>query len=118
MDFRGILLEMIHSVDGSIASSFCGIDGIGVETVVLDKDIDANEAEVEISTMLKVIGEIANNLQAGNIRSFIFEAEKFNGLLEKCGNDYFICILLKPESNIGKARYVLRKYAKMIEKEI
>jgi len=118
MDFREMLIDMLHSVDGAIAASFCGVDGIGVDTVILEKDMEPSETEVEISTMLKMLGEIASNLRAGKVRSFIFEAENFDGIVEKCGDDYFLSILVKPSSNIGKSRYILRKYARKLEKEI
>jgi len=118
MEFNQLLTNLLERIDGALAASFCGIDGIAVETVTFRGDLEQSEAEVQIATMLKVLNRVVANLEVGEIKSFLFEADKLVGLLEKCGEDYFITVLLKPNGNIGRARHELHRLSQKLEKEV
>jgi predicted regulator of Ras-like GTPase activity (Roadblock/LC7/MglB family) len=118
MAFNQLLTTLLERIDGALAASFCGIDGIAVETVTFRSDLEQNEAEVQIATMLKILNRVVANLEVGEIKSFLFEAEKMVGLLEKCGEDYFIAVLLKPNGNIGRARHELHQLSQKMKNEV
>ena len=117
MEFQRLLTQLLERVDGALAASFCGADGIKVETVTFREDLETAEIEVHIATMLKIVNRVMGSLEVGEIRAFLFEAEKMVGLLEKCGKGYFIAVLLKPEGNIGRARFELRKLSEKLAEE-
>lgn len=118
MDFKTILAGLLDRVDGAIAAFFCGTDGIGVENITIHPDVEATVTEVELATALKVINDVSQNLALGRVRELLFETEKITILIEKCQDDYFLCLLLKPTGNVGRGRIELKKLSAKLSKEI
>lgn len=117
MDFKDTLTGLLESIDGSIAGFFCGIDGIGVENVTYAPGIEPVLTEVELTTVLKVVNDVANNLKTGAVVRLILETEKMNFIIEQFNPDYFLCVLLKPDGNVGRGRIELKKLAKELRRE-
>jgi len=117
MQFQQLLTQLLEKVDGALAASFCGADGIRVEAVAFREDLETAEMEVQIATMLKIVNRVMDNMAVGQVKSFIFEADKMSGILEKCGRDYFIVVMLKPGGNLGRARFELKKLAEKLASE-
>lgn len=118
MDFKQILTNLLERVDGTVAAFFCGTDGIGVENVTIKPDIEATVTEVELATALKVINDVSQNLALGRVSELLFETERITILIEKCKDDYFLCLLLKPSGNVGRGRIELKKLSSKLSKEI
>ncbi len=118
MDFKGLLTGLLERVDGAIAGFFCGMDGIGVENVVYAQSIDAAPTEVELTTVLKAVNDVAANLKTGSVSRIILETEKMNIVLEQFSDDYFLCVLMKPDGNVGRGRIELKKLSKKLRKEL
>jgi len=118
MDFKDYLSELFNKVEGLKVVSFCGVDGIGIDTIVMDSGIEKMETEVEISMMLKMVNDLAGKMKIGQVNSFFFEATNLVGIIERCGGDYFISLLMKPDGNLGRARYELKKLSDRIEKQL
>ncbi len=118
MDFKQILTGLIERVDGTVAAFFCSTDGIGVENVTYKPDIEATVTEVELATALKVITDVSQNLALGRVTELLFETEKIIILIEKCKEDYFLCLLLKLGGNVGRGRIELKKLSAKLAQEI
>ena len=118
MDFKQTLRTLLERVEGAYAAFFCGTDGIGVDNVVLRPEVEATVTEVELATALKVINDVSQNLALGRVRELLFETEKITILIEKCKDDYFLCLLLKPAGNVGRGRIELKKLSAKLGKEI
>jgi predicted regulator of Ras-like GTPase activity (Roadblock/LC7/MglB family) len=118
MDFKELLAGLLERIDGSVAGFFCGIDGIGVENVVYAPGIDAAPTEVELTTVLKTVNDVAANLRTGYVSGLILETEKMDIIIEQLSSDYFLCVLMKPDGNVGRGRIELKKLSKELRKEI
>ncbi len=118
MDFKKTLMALLERVEGTQAAFFCGTDGIGVDNVTLNPDVEATVTEVELATALKVINDVSQNLALGRVRELLFETEKITILMEKVKDDYFLCLLLKPAGNVGRGRIELKKLSAKLSKEI
>lgn len=118
MDFKELLTGLLERIDGSVAGFFCGIDGIGVENVVYAPGIDAAPTEVELTTVLKTVNDVAANLRTGYVSGLILETEKMDIIIEQLSSDYFLCVLMKPDGNVGRGRIELKKLSKELRKEI
>lgn len=118
MDFKNFLSKIIDKVDGVKVISFCGVDGIGIDTMVMNSNLEKMETEVEISMILKMVNDLTRKMEIGNVHSFFFETDRMVGILERCAGDYFLSLLLNPDSNLGRARYELRKLSRKIEEEL
>lgn len=118
MDFKGLLTGLLERVDGAVAGFFCGMDGIGVENVVYAQGIDVAPTEVELTTVLKAVNDVAANLKTGSVSGIILETEKTNIILEQFSDEYFLCVLMKPDGNVGRGRIELKKLSKKLREEI
>jgi predicted regulator of Ras-like GTPase activity (Roadblock/LC7/MglB family) len=118
MDFKTLLTELLERIDGSIAGFFCGMDGIGVENVVYARGIDAAPTEVELTTVLKTVNDVAINLKTGFVSRIMLETEKMNIVIEQFSDDYFLCVILKPDGNVGRGRIELKKISSELRKEL
>ena len=118
MNFKDLLTALLDRIDGSTAAFFCGTDGIGVENVTYSQDVETAVTEVEVATALKVITDVSGNLDFGLVSSVIIETQKTTIVVEKIQNDYFLCVLLKKDANLGRGRLELKKLAAKINREL
>ena len=118
MNFKDLLTVLLDRIDGSVAAFFCGTDGIGVENVTYTQDVETAVTEVEIATALKVITDVSNNLGFGAVFGIFIETEKTTAVVEKIQNDYFLCVLLKKDANLGRGRLEIKKLATKINQEL
>jgi predicted regulator of Ras-like GTPase activity (Roadblock/LC7/MglB family) len=118
MNFKDLLTVLLDRIEGAVAAFFCGTDGIGVENVVLGQNVETSVTEVEIATALKVITDVSDNLNFGNVSGFFLESDTVTAIVEKIQSDYFLCVLLKNNSNIGRGRLELKKLAAKINREL
>ena len=118
MNFKDLLNALRDRIDGSTAVFFCGTDGIGVENVTFSQDIEIAITEVEIATALKVISDVSNNLGFGSVSGVFIETDTTTAVVEKIQNDYFLCVLLKKDANLGRGRLEIKKLAAKIKQKL
>jgi predicted regulator of Ras-like GTPase activity (Roadblock/LC7/MglB family) len=125
MGFSEQLKEMVASVDGAVACSVMGFDGIAVEThnaeiaMAQTADLELSNAWVEYSNLLQQLKKAAaENLKTGPISELSVNTEKVLTVMRMVNQDYFVVMGLLPTGNYGKARYVLRLGAPKLAKEL
>lgn len=126
MGFREKLEHICHQVNGSLAASVMGYDGIAVDSYEVDPgsvkgaspDVNINSAMVEYSSIFGQIRTAAANLQAGDAAEFSILTQKVAAVGRAVSPDYFVVIALTPDGNIGKARYALRIGAGQLAAEL
>ncbi len=120
MSFRETLEHICRSVDGALAASVMGFDGIAVETHEAEplSDVDLTSAIVEYSSIFGQVRQAASQLQAGEASELSIRTEKLLAVGRTLSPDYFVVVALKPLANAGKARYVLRVDAGRITAEL
>jgi predicted regulator of Ras-like GTPase activity (Roadblock/LC7/MglB family) len=118
MGFREHLEGVCQSVDGAVAASVMGVDGIEIDThIVGDGDVDIKALLIEYSTILKSIRDAAEVHQAGGVAEFCVSTEKILTVARQITPEYFMVVALKPDGNYGKARYQLRVTAPKVKTE-
>ena len=115
MGFRETLEHLCRQVDGALAASVMGYDGIAVDTHEVDPasldeppDVNLQSAMVEYSNIFGQIRTAAEQLQAGEASELSIRTEKVLAIGRRVSNDYFVVMTLAPNGNLGKARYALR----------
>jgi predicted regulator of Ras-like GTPase activity (Roadblock/LC7/MglB family) len=115
MSFQESLTQLCQKVDGALAASVMGYDGIAVESHEVDPStletvpqVNVAAAMVEYSNIFGQVRSAAAQLQAGEASEFSIRTEKLTAVGRVLTNDYFVVVALAPEGNVGKARYVLR----------
>ena len=124
MGFREHLEAVVNAVDGSVACSVMGFDGIAVDTYQPEARAEAaatlelNNALVEYGNLLGQIKNTAQTLKAGAISEFSVNSEKLLTIMRMVTLDYYVVLALLPAGNYGKGRYALRLAAPRLAKEL
>ncbi len=120
MSFREHLQDVCTNVDGAVACSLMGVDGIEIDTLVAEPgaDVDLKSLLVEYSNVFRSARDAAAVHQAGGISEVSINTEKIVTVARLVSPDYFMVVALKPEGNYGKARYLLRITAPKVRAEL
>ncbi len=119
MSFREHLEKVCHDVDGAVACSLMGMDGIEVDTHIKDGGgLDVKSLLVEYSGVLRSAREAAQAHEAGGVDEISITTEKLLAVVRIVSPEYFIVVALTPEANFGKARYLLRVTAPKLRSEL
>ena len=122
MSFRTHLEAVVNQVDGALACSIMGYDGIAVETHQKDEasaaDLDLNTAWVEYANLLTQLKGAAEMLKTGAVSEVSINSERVLTLMRMVTPDYFLVLALKADGNYGKGRYVLRVTAPKVKAEL
>jgi predicted regulator of Ras-like GTPase activity (Roadblock/LC7/MglB family) len=117
MNFINVLKDTVDKVDGAVSAMIIASDGIPVEEYVSEKLIDLTGLGAEASAMIRDIGFAAENLGLGEAREFSIISDKCGIIMRKINEEYYIALIIKPEGNYGKGRFVLKTTVPNIESE-
>lgn len=117
MDFSDVLKEAVDKVDGAVAAMILASDGIPVQEYVIEKLIDLTGLGAEASAMIRDVGYAAENLGLGQAREFSIVSDTCGIIMRKITDEYYLSLVIKPEGNYGKGRYVLKTMIPKIENE-
>lgn len=108
MNFLEVLKETVDKVDGAVSAMIIASDGIPVQEYVSEKLIDLTGLGAEASAMIRDIGYAAENLGLGEAREFSLISDLCGIIMRKINNGYYLALVIKPEGNYGKGRFVLK----------
>ncbi len=119
MAFREILEEVVVSVDGSIAATLMGADGIAVAQHVRDgQAFDVEGLGAEYSKVVDEVKRASAALNFGDVEEVVVGTPSMDVILRMLTPEYYIAFAVKSNANLGRARYLLRKTASKAIKEI
>ena len=108
MAFADILKEVVNGTEGALGALVVGVDGIPVEEIATTEDLDLQSMTVEYSTLLKEIEKGSQSAQLGSTNEVTVLADKAMILLRRLNDEYFMVLIIKPDGNFGKGRFLLR----------
>jgi len=117
MPFSDILKEVVNGTEGALGALIVGLDGIPVEEYSVSNDMDIQSMTVEYSSLLKEIEKGSQAAQMGSTKEVTVLAEKAMIMLRRLNDEYFFVLILKPEGNFGKGRFLLRMSVPSLLKE-
>jgi len=107
--FAETLRKVVDNVDGGIAAVIMGLDGIPVESYVRQTDkIDVNTVGMEFSFILTQVRKAGESLQVGGLEELTVKAQRLILVCRMVSPQYFVGVVMAPEGNFGKARYLAR----------
>ncbi len=116
--FREILKGLVEGVDGGMAATLMGIDGISVEQYMKAGGYDVETVGVEYGKVIDEIRKASSLLDLGNVEEVMVATVSSDLLLRMATQDYYIAFVVGHGSNVGKARYLLRKAAEAASCEL
>jgi predicted regulator of Ras-like GTPase activity (Roadblock/LC7/MglB family) len=104
-------------VDGALAVSLIGLDGIAVETIG-DGEVPLDVLGAEFGGFVKSIRHANTELDTGEVRQFALVTERYITFLSEVTPEYYILLVLRPDGNYGRARFELSKAKHALRDEL
>jgi predicted regulator of Ras-like GTPase activity (Roadblock/LC7/MglB family) len=117
MNFIEILEEIVGKVDGAVSAMIIASDGIPVQEYVSERLIDLTGLGAEASAMIRDVSLAAENLGLGEAREFSIISDLCGIIMRKMTDEYYIALIIRPDGNYGKGRFVLKTVVPRIESE-
>lgn len=120
MSFLAHLESVVSQVDGALACSVMGFDGIPVETHQSEaaSELELANTWIEYANILSQVKTAAEAMRTGDVTEVTINSEKVVTLMRLVSPEYFLVLALSPSGNFGKGRYVLRLTAPKVKAEL
>lgn len=117
MSFSEVLKDSVHMVNGAVSALILGVDGMPVEEYTEEKLISLDDLSAEASQLMKNIDTAAEGLGLGEAREFSIVSDLCGIIMRKINAEYYVALVIKPDGNYGKGRFVLRSLVPKIAEE-
>jgi predicted regulator of Ras-like GTPase activity (Roadblock/LC7/MglB family) len=117
MSFLEVLKDTVDKVDGAVSAIIIASDGISVQEYTQEKLVDLTGLSAEASAMIRDIGLAADNLGLGEAREFSIISDRCGIIMRKINSDYYLALVIKPDGNYGKGRFILKTAVPRLEGE-
>ena len=117
--FKQLLESIIERTEGSLGALIMGTDGIAVEKVLGEAGREANldVAAAEFTSLVRNAQRAGNDIGLGNLRELVISLDESVLVLRLLGRDYFVVLALRPDGNLGRGRFELRKAELQLARE-
>jgi predicted regulator of Ras-like GTPase activity (Roadblock/LC7/MglB family) len=117
VSFRDELQGIRDRVDGTLAISLIGLDGISVESIN-QSEIPLDTMGAEFGSFIKSIRLSNTELNTGEVLQFSLVTERYVAFLSAVTPDYYVLLVLHPDGNYGRARFELARAKQLLHDEL
>ena len=117
--FKEALETIVEKTDGSLGALIMGADGLSVEKFFTAEGDAANldVAAAEFTSLVRNAMRSSKDLDLGELHEMVVVLGKVTFLMRLFNREYFVCLAMKPEGNLGRGRYELRKAELQLARE-
>jgi predicted regulator of Ras-like GTPase activity (Roadblock/LC7/MglB family) len=116
--FADLLKKVVDNVDGGIAAVVMGLDGIPVETYTRNDKVDVNTVAMEFSFILGQVRKAGDSLAVGGLEELAVKAQRLTLICRMISPQYFVAVVIGPDGNFGKCRYLVRMAAPALNAQL
>lgn len=116
--FGKTLSEVQDKVDGALAISLIGLDGIAIDTQRVRDDVPIESLGAELGSFIKSIRLTNTELHLGDVQQFSLVTDRYVTFLSEVTEEYFVLLVLERNGNYGRARYELSKLKFKLKDEL
>lgn len=117
MTFREVLEGLREHVEGTLAVSLLGIDGIPIDAIN-PAELPLESISAEFASFFKGLKLSNTELQTGEVQQFSVVTDRYLTFLSAVTSEYFLLVILSAGSNYGRARFELAKAKSMLQDEL
>jgi predicted regulator of Ras-like GTPase activity (Roadblock/LC7/MglB family) len=117
VDFRAVLEDFRAAVDGTLAVSLIGTDGIPIDTIA-PNGMPMETISAELTSFLKGLRLTNTELDTGAVRQISVVTDRYTTILSEVTSDYFLLVILSPDGSYGRARFELAKAKFKLQDEL
>ena len=114
--FREVLGGIKERVEGALAVSHIGLDGIAIESIN-DNHVPLDVFGAEFGGFVKSVRPNAE-LNTGEVLQFALVTEKYITFLSAVTPEYFVLLVMRPDGNYGRARFELARAKHLLRDEL
>ena len=118
MSFVESLRRVTNNLKDSKGIALVGMDGIVVEEHKKDPTLDLQSLGAEYSAMMREVQKANSALQVGDVREVSVLTDKAIVISRQLSKEYFLVLVVEPEGNFGKGRFLIRREIATLEKEL
>jgi predicted regulator of Ras-like GTPase activity (Roadblock/LC7/MglB family) len=124
MSFRAVLRAIVDECGGGLGAVLMSADGIPIEEYVTEDlpdgplQEDIGTAGVEFGRILEEIRKVADSLGGGSVSETVVSLARMNLVFRPIDDDIFLAVVVAPDGNLGKARYLMRRHLISIRQEL
>ena len=124
MSFGALLREIVVGCPGGVGAALMGSDGIAIEQVVAEVSPagplseDIGTAGAEFGRILDDIRKASDAVAGGAFVEATILLTRFTLIFRSVDEETFLVVVLNPDGNLGKARYLIRKQLLALRQEI
>ena len=109
--FKEALENIMERTEGSLGALIMGTDGIAVEKVLVEAGEDANldVAAAEFTSLIRNAQRAGNDTGLGSLREMVLLLDRAAVVMRLLSREYFMVLAVKPDGNLGRGRFELRK---------
>ena len=107
--FQENLKRLVADTEGGVAGLLMGFDGIAVDSYSApDGGIDIQTVGMEFSFILGQVRKAGDSLAVGSLEELSVKAQRLLLVCRMISAQYFVAVVMAPEGNFGKCRYLMR----------
>jgi predicted regulator of Ras-like GTPase activity (Roadblock/LC7/MglB family) len=107
-----------NRIDGALALSLVAKDGIAVESVSSDPDLDLEVLAAEMVAQARSISDNHRELEVGEVQQLAVTTDRLTLMVSSVAKDYYLLLVLGPEGSYGRARFELRRARLLLEEDL
>jgi len=112
------LSSICNRIEGVLALSLVAKDGMPVESVSSDPDLDLEVLAAELVAQARSITENHRELDVGEVQQLSVTTDRLTLMVSSVAADYYLLLVLGPGGNYGRARFELRRARLLLEAEL
>ena len=117
--FKEALQTIVEKTDGGLGALIMGADGLSVEKFFSEEGVAENldVAAAEFTSLVRSASRSGRDLDLGELRELVVSHGKVTFVSSPDPPVAYSMVAIKPEGNLGRGRYELRKAELSLAKE-
>jgi predicted regulator of Ras-like GTPase activity (Roadblock/LC7/MglB family) len=115
--FKQILTAILERVEGAVAISLIGLDGIAVESVN-PRGVALDSMGAELGGFVKSIRISSSDLDSGDVQQLTVVTDRYAMFLAAVTHEYFVLLVIDATGNYGRARFELTRARQPLRAEL
>ena len=107
--FKERLRSLLDRVEGARGVSLVAEDGIAVDSVSADPELDLEVLAAELLTQVNRLASGSPDLALGAVSQFSITADRYSVLLGALTESYYLMVVVAAGGSFGRARFELRR---------
>jgi predicted regulator of Ras-like GTPase activity (Roadblock/LC7/MglB family) len=124
MSFEITLNKIVSECGGGLCAALMEADGIPIVQVAARESApnplgnDLSAAGAEFGRILGEINKASDSLAGGGLSEVVIRLVRFVLIFQEVDEGIVLVLALSPDGNLGKARYLMRRYLSEIRDEL